>query len=88
MKTAAKSTFFNDDYIAKIEKIKLPNTKIKILQQMLAKAIGELKKVNQTQGIDFTKRFESLVQRYNERKEDDVLVSSVSLMNFQKAWLI
>lgn len=68
---------FNDDYIAKIEKIKLPNTKIKILQQMLAKAIGELKKVNQTQGIDFTKRFESLVQRYNERKEDDVLVSSV-----------
>lgn len=68
---------FNDDYIAKIEKIKLPNTKIKILQQMLSKAIGELKKVNQTQGIDFTKRFESLVQRYNERKEDDVLVSSV-----------
>lgn len=68
---------FNDDYIAKIEKIKLPNTKIKILQQMLTKAIGELKKVNQTQGIDFTKRFESLVQRYNERKEDDVLVSSV-----------
>lgn len=68
---------FNDDYIAKIEKIKLPNTKIKILQQMLAKAIGDLKKVNQTQGIDFTKRFESLVQRYNERKEDDVLVSSV-----------
>ncbi|KAA1157573.1 type I restriction endonuclease subunit R [Pseudoalteromonas fuliginea] len=68
---------FNDDYIAKIEKIKLPNTKIKILQQMLAKAIGELKKVNQTQGIDFTKRFESLVQRYNERKEDDILVSNV-----------
>ncbi len=68
---------FNDDYIAKVEKIKLPNTKIKILQQMLAKAIGDLKKVNQTQGIDFTKRFESLVQRYNERKEDDVLVSSV-----------
>ena len=68
---------FNDDYIAKIEKIKLPNTKIKLLQQLLAKAIGELKKVNQTQGIDFTKRFEALVERYNERKEDDVLVSNV-----------
>jgi len=37
---------------------------------MLTKAIGEFKKVNQTQGIDFTKRFESLVQRFNERKED------------------
>lgn len=68
---------FNDDYIAKIEKIKLPNTKIKILQQMLAKAIGELKKVNQTQGIDFTKRFESLVQRYNERKDESIYFSDV-----------
>ncbi|SGZ02090.1 type I restriction endonuclease subunit R [Moritella viscosa] len=68
---------FNDDYIAKIEKIKLPNTKIKLLQQLLAKAIGELKKVNQVQGIDFTKRFEALVAQYNERKEDDVLVSEV-----------
>ena len=68
---------FNDDYIAKIEKIKLPNTKIKILQQMLAKAIGELKKVNQTQGIDFTKRFESLVQRYNERKDETIYFSDV-----------
>jgi len=68
---------FNDDYIAKIEQIKLPNTKIKILQQLLAKAIGELKKVNQVQGTDFTKRFEALVERYNERKEDDVLVSNV-----------
>lgn len=68
---------FNDDYLAKIEKIKLPNTKIKILQQLLAKAIGELKKVNQVQGTDFTKRFEALVERYNERKEDDVLVSEV-----------
>ncbi|SQD77931.1 type I restriction endonuclease subunit R [Moritella yayanosii] len=68
---------FNEDYIAKIEKIKLPNTKIKLLQQLLAKAIGELKKVNQVQGIDFTKRFQALVERYNERKEDDVLVSEV-----------
>lgn len=68
---------FDEDYIAKIEKIKLPNTKIKLLQQLLAKAIGELKKVNQVQGIDFTKRFEALVDRYNERKEDDVLVSEV-----------
>ena len=53
--------------------IKLPNTKIKLLQQMLAKAIGDLKKVNQVQGIDFTKRFQALVERYNECKEEDVL---------------
>ena len=35
---------FNDDYIAKIEMIKLPNTKIKLLQKLLSQAIGELKK--------------------------------------------
>ncbi|MCL1058685.1 HsdR family type I site-specific deoxyribonuclease [Shewanella gelidimarina] len=68
---------FNDDYIDKISKIKLPNTKIKLLQKLLEEAIGQLKKVNQVQGIDFTKRFQALVERYNERKEDDVLVSEV-----------
>ncbi|MGB2739736.1 MAG: HsdR family type I site-specific deoxyribonuclease [Cognaticolwellia sp.] len=68
---------FDDDYLAKIEKIKLPNTKIKLLQQMLAKAIGEFKQVNKVKAIDFTERFKSLVDQYNERKEEDVLVSGV-----------
>ena len=61
---------FDEDYIAKINKIKLPNTKIKLLQQLLAKAIGELKKNNKVAGVDFSKKMESLVKRYNERKED------------------
>ncbi len=68
---------FDDDYLAKIEKIKLPNTKIKLLQQLLAKAIADFKKVNKTKGIDFAKKFKALVDLYNERKEDDVLVSNV-----------
>ena len=68
---------FDDDYLAKIGKIKLPNTKIKLLQQMLAKAIGEFKQVNKVKAIDFTERFKSLVDQYNERKEEDVLVSGV-----------
>jgi len=68
---------FDDDYLAKIEKIKLPNTKIKLLQQMLAKAIGEFKQVNKIKAIDFSERFKSLVDQYNERKEEDVLVSDV-----------
>ncbi|WP_231598404.1 type I restriction enzyme endonuclease domain-containing protein, partial [Crateriforma conspicua] len=55
---------FDDDYLAKIEKIKLPNTKIKILQQLLAKAIEDFKKTNRSKGIEFTKKFQSLVDRY------------------------
>ena len=72
---------FDEDYLNKIEKIKLPNTKIKLLQQLLAKALEEFKKVNKVKAIDFSKKFTSLVEKYNERKEEDVL-DSVVLENF------
>jgi type I restriction enzyme R subunit len=68
---------FDDDYLAKLDKIKMPNTKIKLLQQLLAKAIGEIKKVNQVKGVDFTKKMEALVANYNDRSENDVLRSEV-----------
>ncbi len=68
---------FDEDYLARIEKIKLPNTKIKILQHLLAKAIDDFKKINKVMGIDFSKKFKDLVEKYNERKEQDVLVSNV-----------
>ena len=68
---------FGDEYLAQLEKIKLPNTKIKLLQKLLAKAIGKFKQVNRTKSIDFSKRFKALVDSYNERKEDSILVSGV-----------
>jgi len=74
---AAEIDLFADDYLAKIDKIKLPNTKIKLLQQLLNKAISDFKKTNKTKGIDFSQQFKALVDKYNERKEEDVLVSNV-----------
>jgi type I restriction enzyme R subunit len=68
---------FDEDYLAKIEKIKLPNTKIKLLQQLLAKVIAEIKKVNRVKGIDFSKKMQVLVERYNQRDESDILRSEV-----------
>lgn len=68
---------FSDDYMAKIDKIKLPNTKIKLLQKLLAKAIEDIKRVNKVTGIDFSKRLQFIVDKYNERKENDVLRSEV-----------
>jgi type I restriction enzyme R subunit len=68
---------FDEDYLAKIEKIKLPNTKIKLLQQLLAKVIGEIKKVNKVKGIDFTKKMQTVVERYNNRDANDILRSEV-----------
>ena len=68
---------FDEDYLAKIEKIKLPNTKIKLLQQLLAKVIGEIRKVNKVKGIDFSKKMQALVERYNNRDDNDILRSEV-----------
>ena len=67
---------FDPDYLAKIDKIKLPNTKIKLLQRLLAKSIDEFKKVNKVKAIDFSKKMKVLVDTYNERKPD-VLQSEV-----------
>ena len=68
---------FDEEYLAKIDKIKLPNTKIKLLQQLLAKVIGEIKKVNKVKGIEFSKKMQALVERYNQRDENDILNSEV-----------
>ncbi len=74
---ATEVDIFDEDYLAKIEKIKLPNTRIKLLQQLLTKVIEDFKKTNKVKGVDFSEKFHSLVARYNERKEQDVLRSEV-----------
>jgi type I restriction enzyme, R subunit len=53
---------FDEDYLARIDQIKLPNTKIKLLQQLLAKVISEIKKLNKLKGIDFSKRMQALLK--------------------------
>ena len=68
---ATEVDIFDDDYLDKIDKIKLPNTKIKLLQQMLKKAIEDFKKVNKVKSVDFTQKFQTLVNIYNEREETD-----------------
>jgi type I restriction enzyme, R subunit len=68
---------FSDEYMAKIDKIKLPNTKIKLLQKLLSKAIEEFKKTNRIQGVDFSKRLKKLVDHYNERKDFQAMQSDV-----------
>lgn len=73
----SEQDLFDADYLAKIDRIKLPNTKIKLLQQLLAKVIGEIRKVNRVKGIDFTKKMQVIVERYNNRDTNDILKSEV-----------
>ena len=68
---------FSDEYLAKIDKIKLPNTKIKLLQNLLNKAISAYKKVNKIKGVDFSKKLKALVDRYNERPDNITFANDV-----------
>ncbi|MCU0423206.1 MAG: HsdR family type I site-specific deoxyribonuclease [Bacteroidia bacterium] len=68
---------FDKEYLQKIDNIKLPNTKIKLLQQLLSRAIGEIRKVNLMKGIDFTKKMQAIVERYNNRDQNDIMRSEV-----------
>ena len=43
----------------------------------MTKAIDEFKKVNKIKGVDFSQQFQALVEKYNDRNEDDTLRSEV-----------
>lgn len=75
--TDGEIDLFDDDCLAKLDVIKQPNTKLQLLQQVLANAIGEFKKTNKVKGVDFTKKMDVLVEKYNERDEKNVLRSEV-----------
>jgi type I restriction enzyme R subunit len=74
---SADVDIFSDEYLAKIDKIKLPNTKIKLLQKLLSKAIEEFKKTNRIKGVDFSKRLKALIDIYNERSDFEVYQSDI-----------
>lgn len=73
----AAQNIFDKDYLEHINRIRLPNTKIKLLQQLLKRAIDSIRKVNKIKGIDFSKKMRSLVELYNDRSEADILKSEV-----------
>lgn len=68
---------FDKKYLEKIEKIQLPNTKVRILQQLLSQAIEEFKKVNKIKAVSFTERLKGIVEVYNSREFDDGLITDI-----------
>ncbi|WP_267740538.1 type I restriction endonuclease subunit R [Myroides injenensis] len=64
---------FNDKFIEKISNLELPNTKIKILERLLKQTINDFKKINKVKGLDFSEKLQSIINRYNERSEGDIL---------------
>ncbi|NMA72994.1 MAG: type I restriction endonuclease subunit R [Bacteroidales bacterium] len=68
---------FSDEYLAQIEKINLPNTKIKALQRLLSYAIDEFRKVNKMKSIEFSERMKAVVEVYNNRRRDEAFANEV-----------
>ncbi len=68
---------FSEEYINRINSIKLPNTKIKILQRLLKQAIDEFKKVNKIKGVDFSNRLNHIVDEYNNRRKNEIYANEV-----------
>ena len=68
---------FSDEYVAKINAIQLPNTKIKVLQRLLTQAIEEYGKINKIKSVEFTDRLKKVVDEYNNRRRDEAFANEV-----------
>ena len=68
---------FSDEYLLRIERINLPNTKIKALQRLLAYAIDEFRRVNKIKSIEFDERMKAVVDMYNNRRRDEAFANEV-----------
>lgn len=64
---SAAVDMFSEEYIKRIDAIKMPNTKIKILQQLLNQSIEEFGKVNKIKALTFSEKLQAVVDRYNRR---------------------
>jgi len=67
----------SEEYMARLEKLQLPNTKVKLMEKLLRTVISEFKKVNKMKGVNFTKRLNELVMRYNDRTDNAVFAQEV-----------
>ncbi len=67
----------SEEYMARLEKLQMPNTKVKLMEKLLRTVITEFKKVNKMRGVDFTKRLNELVNRYNDRSDNAVFAQEV-----------
>lgn len=68
---------FSDEYLERIQQIKLPNTKIKVLERLLSQAIDEFRKVNKIKSIEFAERMQHVVDAYNNRRRDEAFANEV-----------
>ena len=67
----------SSDYMKRLDQIPYKNTKVKLMEQLLKQVIESFRKVNKQKGVDFTKRLEDIVKKYNDRSDDAALANDV-----------
>ncbi|MBR3939225.1 MAG: type I restriction endonuclease subunit R [Bacteroidales bacterium] len=67
----------SEEYMERLERLKYPNTKVKLMERLLKMVITDFKKVNKIKGIDFSKRLSELVDKYNDRRDSIVFADEV-----------
>lgn len=72
-----KIDLLSSEYMKRLDLIPYKNTKVKLMEQLLKQVIESLQKVNKQKGVDFTKRLEDIVKKYNDRSDDAALANDV-----------
>ena len=67
----------SEEYMERLAKLKMPNTKVKLMERLLKMVITDFKKVNRMKGVDFTKRLNALVDKYNDRSDSAIFADEV-----------
>lgn len=67
----------SEEYMKRLGKLKLPNTRIKLMERLLKTVITAFKKVNRAKGVDFSKRLSALVDQYNDRRDSAIFADEV-----------
>ena len=67
----------SEEYMERLAKLKLPNMKVKLMERLLKMVISDFQKVNKMQGVDFSKRLNDLVVKYNDRSDSAVFADEV-----------
>ena len=67
----------SEEYMERLSRLKFPNTKVKLMERLLKTVITEFKKVNKVRGVDFSKRLNALVEKYNSRKDSAIFADEV-----------
>lgn len=68
---------FDPEHLERIDKINLPNLRLKLLERLLRQQIDKLGRINKVKSIEFIERLNTLIKNYNDRSDDAVFATEV-----------